>query len=316
MKSFLDYASQRYYAGQPIITDAEFDTLAEDYAYEYVGAPVRDGVPHAFPMYSLQKCYVGEKVVELDGEKIETPKLDGAAVSVLYIKGKFVLGLTRGDGKRGQDITEKVRHLVPEQLFGDCEPLIQITGEVVAPKEIPNARNYAAGALNLKDIEEVKSRDLTFIAYGVQPAVKPTWIQDMGWLETQDFFDISSYGFQLEQGWIKKEFPTDGRVFRLNDNARFEELGFTAKHPRGAYALKQQAEGVVTTLRDVVWQVGRSGIVSPVAILDPVKVGDAEVSRATLHNLRHIRELQLEIGCRVELVRSGEIIPKIIRRAL
>ena len=313
MIAFLDYASQRYYAGQPIITDDEFDKLAEAHNYERVGTPsVRDGVPHAFSMYSLQKCYVGEKPIELSGEKVETPKLDGAAIAVTYVNGKYVLGLTRGDGKRGQDITDKVRHLVPSEI--DRDGLVQITGEVVAPKTISNARNYAAGALNLKNVEEVLSRDLTFIAYGVSPTVKETWLEEMGWLETQDFFDISSYGFRLSQGWVKKEFPTDGKVFRLNNNAAFEAAGYTSKHPRGAYALKERQEGVITRLLDVVWQVGRTGVVSPVAILAPVLVGDATVSRATLHNHKYIQELNLELGCSVEIIRSGEIIPRVVRR--
>jgi DNA ligase (NAD+) len=91
-------------------------------------------------------------------------------------------------------------------------------------------------------------------------------------------------------------------------------MGYTAHHPRGAFALKEQKEGVYTVLLDVVWQVGKSGVVSPVAILQPVEVGDALVSRATLHNIEYIRSLNLEIGCGVEIIRSGEIIPRIVRR--
>jgi DNA ligase (NAD+) len=106
----------------------------------------------------------------------------------------------------------------------------------------------------------------------------------------------------------------DGLVFRLKSNAKYDELGHTAKHPRGAFALKEQVAGVETTLLDVVWQLGKSGVVSPVAILDPVVVGDATVSRATLHNIEYIRDLNLEIGCKVEVIRSGEIIPRIVRR--
>lgn len=91
-------------------------------------------------------------------------------------------------------------------------------------------------------------------------------------------------------------------------------MGYTAKHPRGAFALKEVKAGVVTTLRDVVWQLGKSGVVSPVAILDPIVIGEATVSRATLHNIQYIRELNLEIGCQVEVIRSGEIIPRIVGR--
>jgi DNA ligase (NAD+) len=93
-------------------------------------------------------------------------------------------------------------------------------------------------------------------------------------------------------------------------------MGFTSHHPRGAFALKEQKEGVVTTLLDVVWQVGKSGVVSPVAILEPVVVGEARVSRATLHNIEYIRELDLEIGCQVEVIRSGEIIPRIVKKVI
>jgi DNA ligase (NAD+) len=103
-------------------------------------------------------------------------------------------------------------------------------------------------------------------------------------------------------------------VFRINDYRRFYDAGYTSKHPRGAFALKERKGGVVTKLLDVDWQVGRSGIVSPVAILEPVVIGEATVSRATLHNIKYIRELDLEVGCLVEVVRSGEIIPRIVRR--
>ena len=304
MKQFLDYACQKYYAGSPIISDAEFDALAAEHSYTNVGAATRHGVPHTFPMYSLNKCYVGEKPIDLGGETVESPKIDGAAVSLLYVHGKFVLGLTRGDGKRGQDITDNIRHLVP--TFIARAGLIQITGEVAAPKSIPNARNYAAGALNLKNSEEVRTRDLKFIAYGLNDSAHPSYEDDMKWLTLQGFDTV------LVSDW--SDYPQDGRVFRLNSNRAFTDAGFTASHPRGAYALKEQSEGVITTLEDVVWQVGRSGAVSPVAILTPVLVGDATVSRATLHNQKYIEELGLEIGCQVEIIRSGEIIPRVVRK--
>ena len=304
MKQFLDYACQKYYAGSPIISDAEFDALAAEHSYTNVGAATRHGVPHTFPMYSLNKCYVGEKPIDLGGETVESPKIDGAAVSLLYVHGKFVLGLTRGDGKRGQDITDNIRHLVP--TFIARAGLIQITGEIAAPKSIPNARNYAAGALNLKNSEEVRTRDLKFIAYGLNDSAHHSYEEDMKWLTLQGFDTV------LVSDW--SDYPQDGRVFRLNSNRAFTDAGFTASHPRGAYALKEQSEGVITTLEDVVWQVGRSGAVSPVAILTPVLVGDATVSRATLHNQKYIEELGLEIGCQVEIIRSGEIIPRVVRK--
>jgi len=307
MNNFLAYASAKYYAGEPIISDDEFDLLVDQYGYEYVGSPVdtTKAVKHLYPMYSLQKCYIGEKQIELPGEIVETPKLDGVAISILYVNGKLSLALTRGDGKAGQDITDKIRFLVPIDLRGDYT--FQVTGEVITYKEISNARNYAAGALNLKSIEEFQQRKLFFIAYGLSPYQQVTYDEDMRTLEILGFDTI----YNIREWSI---FPQDGKVFRVNDNKVFTELGYTAKHPRGAYALKDRPEGIITTLLDVQWQVGRSGKVTPVAILEPVMIGDATISRATLNNSKYIKDLNLEIGCQVEVVRNGEIIPGIVRR--
>ena len=112
----------------------------------------------------------------------------------------------------------------------------------------------------------------------------------------------------------KMVYPTDGEVYRIDSYKDFQSMGHTAHHPRGAFALKEKKEGVVTTLLDVKWQVGKSGVVSPVAILEPVTIGDAIVQKATLHNIDYINSLNLEIGCKVEVIRSGEIIPRILRR--
>lgn len=303
MKDFLDRAAKAYYDGNPIISDEDFDALSSAFSYESVGAA--DGeCPHLFPMYSLQKVFEGESSPDYFSfhDFIVTPKLDGAAVALVYEQGIFVRGLTRGNGKKGRNITHLLRHLVPNVIY--TQETIQITGEVVAPKTIPNARNYASGALNLKSIDEFLTRDLTFIAYDVQSKVTDSFVEDMRLLTEFDTI--------LDSDWDL--FPHDGKVFRIDSNSVFEELGYTAHHPRGAFALKRKAEGVVTKLLDVRWNVGKSGVVSPVAILEPVVIGEATVSKATLHNIRFIEEMNLEIGCMVEVIRSGEIIPKIVRR--
>jgi DNA ligase (NAD+) len=313
MKAFLDYASSKYYTGDPIISDEEFDKLAEYYGYESVGAPVvGDRIAHAFPMWSLQKCYDDEPLICLGGAVAVTPKLDGTAVANYYAYGEHFLSLTRGDGKEGLDITDKMRTLIPQKILHSSmdEPITQITGEVVAPKSIDNARNYAAGALNLKSVEEFKTRDLSFIAYGITPNVYDTWTEDMLKL-------TSIYGFHTVYTAHPDDlevFPQDGLVYRMDEYSRFNEAGYTSKHPRGAFALKERKGGVVTKLLNVEWQVGRSGVVSPVAILEPVVIGEATVARATLHNIKYIRELDLDYGCLVEVVRSGEIIPRVVRR--
>ncbi len=303
---FLDYASKMYYDGKPVITDAEFDTLAEEVGYTPVGASVQDSVEHTTRLYSLDKIYLGESVPSISGDIIETPKLDGAAVSLTYVNGKLVMLLTRGDGIRGQDISHLIPHFPAPKSIAPVKIIQQVTGEVVAPKEIPNARNYAAGALNLKDVEEFSTRKLSFIAYGISPYISDTFEQGMEELAMDEFRTVMDE--DLDQ------FPQDGVVFRLNNNKAFEDAGYTAQFPKGAYALKVRQAGVVTKLLDVIWQVGKSGAVSPVGILEPVKIGDATIARATLHNMKYINDLNLELGCSVEVVRAGEIIPRIVRR--
>jgi len=303
MKDFLDRAAKAYYDGNPIISDEEFDALSAAYQYEDVGTS--DGeVPHLFPMYSLQKVFEGEDAPTIFSEHdiVVTPKLDGAAVALVYENGLFIRGLTRGNGKKGRVVTHLLRHLVPARI--SRSGIVQITGEVVAPKEIPNARNYASGALNLKSEEEFRTRDLTFIAYDILPKTDTHWSEEM--YELQEFHTV------MQSDWT--QFPDDGKVFRIDSNAEFERAGYTAHHPRGAFALKRKAPGVVTKLLNVIWNVGKSGVISPVAILEPVKIGEATVSKATLHNIRFIEDMNLEIGCMVEVIRSGEIIPKIVRR--
>ena len=235
-----------------------------------------------------------------------TPKLDGAAVAIVYVNGSLAIALTRGDGNLGRDITDKICTLVPNTIA--LTGIVQVTGEVVCPSSVPNARNLASGSLNLKDMAEFRTRPLTFVAYGLQGTTDfAFWSEAMNYLSTQGFNTVDSFD--------SSSYPTDGEVYRIDSNDKYEALGYTSHHPRGAFALKEQKEGVVTELLDVVWQVGKSGVVSPVAILKPVLVGDATVTKATLHNIEYIRGLNLEIGCMVEIIRSGEIIPRIVRRA-
>jgi DNA ligase (NAD+) len=311
----LDEASEAYYKGQPIMSDEEFDALEQP---EYVGHKI-SGIPHKYPMWSLQKAYDGDNPLSwYRGRVVKSPKLDGAAVALYYRCGELQLALTRGNGKEGLDITDKMRTLVPSiPHLGE----IQITGEVAAPKHINNSRNYAAGALNLKSVEEFRTRELYFIAYGVAPFRAfsyETWDEAIKivyyGLWSKDMAQLAEWGFSTVLSADLDMFPHDGVVYRIDDYADFESAGYTSKHPKGAYAAKERTEGSITTLIGVEWSVGRSGVIAPTALLEPVKVGDALVSRATLHNMAYIEALGLEIGCKVEVIRSGEIIPRIVRR--
>ena len=317
LENLLERASKAYYEGSPIMEDWEFDALSSRSQINRVGYKTKDGVKHMHRLYSLQKIFVGEKPPIVNAYLIESPKLDGACISLLYKEGYLAQALTRGDGIEGVDITDKIfsSDIVPNQCenigleWNPDDTWVQITGEVVAPKSIPNARNYAAGALNLKDNDEFNSRDLTFVVYDVKWETEP---EVMGWGYLDDMTMMRIFGFKtvIDSEW--EEFPHDGRVFRINSTMEFEKMGYTAHHPRGAYALKEQQETKQTILKDVIWLVGKSGQVSPVAILEPVEIGGAVVRRATLHNIAYIEDLGLEIGCGVEIIRSGEIIPRIV----
>lgn len=309
LEGLIKQARIAYYNGQPFMSDEVYDRLESQLENEVVGHEVSgERKAHAYPMYSLQKVYEIADKPDYGAEPVVvTPKLDGSAVSLQYIRGELHLALTRGDGKEGIDITEKMKYLVPVQINTD-EKFYQITGEVVALSSISNARNYAAGALNLKDIEEFKERisSMAFIAYAVQPYITEEYIHDMA--------QLSKWGIDTCIDSNYSEFPHDGDVWRCINNKYFEELGYTSHHPRGSFAKKIRAEGVVTTLLDVKWQVGKSGCVSPVAILEPVNINGATVSKATLHNMAIIESLGLEIGCKVEVIRAGEIIPQVVAR--
>lgn len=318
IQKFLELASKAYYAGNPVISDEQYDMLEEVYGeLESPGYRVERGVPHFRRMYSLQKYYEGEgSTPDKDWNRastVETPKLDGAAISILYIDGELCQVLTRGDGNKGQDVTFLFTVASCDNLkipyFIPAKQVTQITGEVMAKKSIKNARNYAAGALGLKDVEEFLNRDLEFFAYDIFPNTQIEYVSQMRELHNWGFHTVLS-DFDVE------EYPTDGTVIRISKYKWYYAAGFTNKHPKGAYALKVRTEGVKTTLLDVIWQTGKSGKVTPVAILSPIDIDGAMVSRATLNNPGFIEALNLEIGDEVMVERSGGIIPRIITKVL
>ena len=202
MQHFLEKASAMYYSGTPILSDAEFDALARLYNYDTVGHTVTDGIPHLYKMYSLQKVFDLNAVESSTSPMVRTPKLDGAAVSLQYVNGHIAQALTRGDGNLGRDTTLKLAELVPNVL--SIKGKIQITGEVVAPDTIPNARNFAAGSLNLKDLMEFRSRskDLRFVAYDIQGVEYERLTNAMD--------HLAQNGFEVITHFDATGYPTDG----------------------------------------------------------------------------------------------------------
>lgn len=311
LKEFLEECKAAYYAGNPIISDSQYDALEDSYQGTLDVGTNAGRVKHWERMYSLKKYYKGEDH-PLDDMYYVTPKLDGAAIALRYIKGELDSVVTRGNGEYGEDIS----HLFDDancdilnipHLLGYDKITTQITGEVCAKSNIKNARNYAAGALNLKDPKEFFYKELNFFAYDLTNSKLKSYARNLAYLTSLSFDTVASINTE--------EYPKDGLVYRVDSNTRYKEMGFTSKHPRGAYALKERTEGVLTILLNVEWETGKSGKVTPVAILDPIDIDGARVSRATLNNPGFIKNLDLHIGDAVIVERAGGIIPRIIRKA-
>lgn len=331
MKLYLERLSKLYYDGTPEISNEEYDALEAIYGQSINGT---GDIKHMYRMYSLKKHYDADGELPLNKRDCdETLKLDGAAVDIFYVDGHFKHALTRGNGIEGRDVSQHVLTLDIPVEIPSLKPT-QITGEVVASKDVENSRNYASGALGQKEREVWEQRktdgNMRFIAYNVQ-TVQNRW--GIGETYMEDMNTLYDWGFKVVTmganpiWYTSKEctvlvkstpwsdlYPTDGLVYRIRNNAKFNEAGFTDKFPRGAVAWKDKQESVETTILDVEWNTGKSGKVTPVAILEPVLIGEAMVARATLNNQAYIEALDLEIGCTVEVIRSGEIIPKIIAR--
>ncbi|URC22560.1 DNA ligase [Serratia phage vB_SmaM-Kamaji] len=317
IKEQIKLAQEAYYNGTPLISDEEYDVLVGRFPdLETEIGPAGD-VPHLYRMYSLQKVYLDRGDERpFTGETYETIKLDGCAVDILYMGGELAQILTRGDGKKGKDVTDNVSMLNVPRKIKQLLPT-QITGEVIPLGDVENKRNYASGKVNLKDqddfMDAIGEGQLIFVAYGVQSdkdqvGLNGTYAEDMKWLEAQGFMTVG------DTSGVLNNAPTDGRVVRINSNNEFNRMGFTNKFPRGAYALKEDDDGVETTLLNVTWQVGASGKVTPVGHFESIVIDDAVITKATLNNVDYIEALDLEIGCRIRVIRAGGIIPKIVER--
>jgi len=314
-KEFLLLCQREYYKGSPLISNEEYDALALRFGEDYLGEGGE--FKHMFRMYSLDKVYPcrGDSYPLPLEACVKTKKLDGCATSLLYINGNLTQGNTRGDGISSPTTFEswKLEALGIPQELSNPDTFMQITGEVVNTRKVPNERNYASGAMQLKDKTEFLSRvlegGLIFVAYGLQ--ISPNRTGKNKYYHT-DMDYLSKIGFKTVMHTDLGECPTDGLVYRLDSNEDFFNAGFTHKHPKGAFAEKEDEEGVETTLLDVVWATGKTGKVTPTAIFEEIIIDDAKISRATLNNAGYLEAMGLEIGDRIKVIRSGGIIPKII----
>lgn len=322
MQDLKTQLTSTYNQGQSPVSDEEYDKLvaAEDGSDE-LGE--KGNSKHVYRMGSIRKVYIGESKLPdwvITKQVCETLKLDGLALRIIFDKMHYTSAATRGDGEYGTDCTTKVGYCldkmgIPDWLEGvdDLPDTIQISGEVVCPKQYKNARNIAAGAItHIKDIDEFASRvdeyELAFVAYDCNIPCLDYWKR----LEILEKLGFTTVANKL----LKIKYPTDGTVYRLRNNKDFDEEGFTGHYKNGIVALKERKAGIETQLLDVIWQVSPQGRVVPVAILDTVEVDGANVSRATLNNNQWlsflIAEKNLGIGSKVKVIRAGEIIPKIV----
>ncbi len=281
------------------------------------------------------------------GRKLEIScelKFDGTSISLVYEKGKLVRAATRGDGTVGDDVTRNVRTIktVPLQLKGDYPTLLEMRGEILMPRagfdalnqqridigEQPfaNPRNAAAGSLKLQVSSLVAERPLDCMLYYVltdevkfsthteslEAAKKWGFIISPNYKLCHSLEEIYEYIDYWDVERKKLPYDIDGIVLKINDLAVQQELGLTAKSPRWAVAYKFKAEQAHSRLREVTYQVGRTGVVTPVANMDPVPLAGTIVKRASLHNLGIIRDLDLHLGDMVVIEKGGEIIPKIV----
>lgn len=368
------YNYEYYVLDSPTIEDRQFDILMrelEDLEKQYpqfqspnsptqrVGGQVNKGfvqAEHSFPMLSLSNTYSKEELIDfvnrtsqlLDGEKLEWVcelKYDGVAISLLYEEGKFVRALTRGDGVKGDEVSDNIRTIksIPLELYGEnIPPRFEIRGEVVFPHKafedfnlkriengeepFANPRNAASGSIKLLDSKEVAQRKLEcFLYYIIGDGIKENLHysrlqQARSWNFNVPQFVAIAQGvdeiMEFINYWDEQRsnlpFDIDGIVIKLNDTNQWEKLGSTAKSPRWATAYKFKAEQAKSKLLEIEYQVGRTGVITPVAVFEPVKLAGTIVKRASVHNAEQIQKLDIRENDTVIIEKGGEIIPKIV----
>ena len=372
------YEYEYHVLDNPTIPDAEYDRLfhqlkaleaahpeliTADSPTQRVGAKPLSGfaqIRHEIPMLSLDNAFSDEEfyafVKRIEDRLIRLPepltfccepKLDGLAVSILYVNGVLTQAATRGDGTTGEDITANIRTIrnIPLQLLMDNPPVrLEVRGEVFMPhagferlnqqalekgeKTFANPRNAAAGSLRQLDPKITSKRPLVLNAYGIGIAegvdLPNTHYDRLQWLKSigipvnpeirlcNGTDEVLDFYRDIQNKRSSLGYDIDGTVLKINDIALQEKLGFISKAPRWAIAYKFPAQEELTRLNDVEFQVGRTGAITPVAKLEPVFVAGVTVSNATLHNGDEIERLDIAIGDTVVIRRAGDVIPQII----
>ena len=300
-------------------------------------------VKHNHLMLSLDKTKDINAVKSFVGDKpwIAMAKMDGLTCSLKYEHGKLVGAETRGNGEVGENILHNAMVIdsIPKRLGMDID--LVVDGEIICTYQdfesfkkaglrdadgYMNPRNFAAGSIRLLDSKECVTRDLTFIAWDIITSSISnfkTLSQKLNWLVTRGFFPVPYYvndeNFSIEEAIneLKKDtqllsYPIDGIVFKYNDCEYYQSLGATNHHFRGGLAYKFYDETYETTLKDIEWTMGRTGVLTPVAIFDPLDIEGSEVSRASLHNINTMKALGIrEKDCTISIFKANMIIPQV-----
>ena len=377
-KTLRQYEYEYHVLDNPTVPDSEYDRLfhqlkslelehpeflTSDSPTQRVGAKPLSGfsqIRHEIPMLSLDNAFSDEEfnafVKRIEDRLIVLPKpltfccepkLDGLAVSILYVNGILTQAATRGDGTTGEDITANIRTIrnIPLQLLTDNPPTrLEVRGEVFMPhagferlneyalehgeKTFANPRNAAAGSLRQLDPNITSKRPLVLNAYGIGIAegvelpnthyARLQWLKSIGIPVNPEIRlcngtnEVLDFYRDIQNKRSSLGYDIDGTVLKINDIALQNELGFISKAPRWAIAYKFPAQEELTVLNDVEFQVGRTGAITPVAKLEPVFVAGVTVSNATLHNGDEIERLNIAIGDTVVIRRAGDVIPQII----
>ena len=330
--------------------EAEYPELAANGFSTHVGAAVSDkfkSYPHVVPMLSISDVFNEDEVRDWF-EKLESKdlfvelKVDGLSFSARYENGVLVRGLTRGSGVAGEDITQNLLTIpdIPKKLSGEYPSVIEVRGEVymarndfialneTSDKKFANPRNAAAGSLRQLNPAITASRKLSAFGYTYGDLSERTWNT-----QSEYFQKLESWGFKTTRAWASRAtsvsdvqkiyndvmlhrdeipFDIDGLVIKVDSIATQEKMGSRANSPRWEIAYKFPAARGITKLNDITIQVGRTGVLTPVAELEPINIGGVLVSRATLHNADEIVRLGVKIGDKVIVQRAGDVIPQIV----
>ena len=345
-----------YYEGKPEVSDFEYDAIEQELkqldpqhpVLDFVGTDVEsitEKASHRTPMLSLQKVYdVQELVSWVAGrEVIGTWKIDGNSLSLVYEEGRLSMAKTRGNGRLGENVSDKARWVPSVLPTLSSDVTVEIRGELCCTKanfrllvqamkerglEPPtNPRNIVAGVLGRK-LHFDLARYFTFLAFEVLDEESAlghsSEVEVYDWLASEGFSlpgvelitdetGLSKYLTKVEALLTESEIGLDGAVFSYNDLDYQKGLGATSHHPRGRMSFKWQGDVAQSRIDQITWATSRLGIVTPVAVIEPVELSGAKITNVTLHNAEHVKVHNLKKGDVIEIVRSGEVIPKFLR---